>query len=327
MTLEAGLQPIPGFRLTRPLGAGAFGDVWEAQREDSQSIALKFIDCRKNTASSVANEVRLLRALAELQHPNIIPINGIHASSRYIVVAMERADGNLADLHAAYREETGGNMPPGHALELLEQAASALDYLATVKLAAFPALRGLQHCDIKPSNLLLVGNQLKVTDFGLCSGTGWVTHHNSWRGTLPYAAPELYNGAATTGTDQYALAVTFCELVMGDRPFWKNRPADQGPSGIPIDLTKIRENEFPIISRALHPYPSSRWPSCRAFIQALRKVAEPPRRGSSVKIFPRGLRGTLRQRRLEGNLTDTWQVMMGKSEPKASEPHPAHARR
>jgi serine/threonine protein kinase len=332
VSLEAGLQPIPGYRLTRPLGAGAFGDVWEAKNEAGDALALKFLDCRKRDRGMVNSEIRLLQALAELKHPHIIPMFGIHANTKYLIIAMERAEGSLSDLHQAYLEETGENVPPDHALDLLAQAADALDYLAAAKINGFPSARGLQHCDVKPSNLLLVGNTVKVADFGLCSGTGIVTHHNSWKGTIPYAAPELFKGAAAPGTDQYALAITFCELVMGARPFWSAANVKNSPTGIPIDLTKLREKEYPVIAKALHPYAGSRFPTCKAFIQALRKIQEPPRRGSSIRIFPKGLLETNRYKSMMHNgLSDTWRHMMAKPMPatpaKQDEPRPDRVRR
>jgi serine/threonine-protein kinase len=283
--LQAGLQPIPGHRLTRPLGAGGFGKVWEAIDPDDRPVALKFIDCRKHSPSLVRSEIRVLRGLSELRHPHMIQLYGVHASSHYVILAMERADGNLADLRQAYQDEAGVNIPSEHTLELIEQAAVALDFLADLKLPEFSASsRGLQHCDVKPSNLLLVGDTLKVADFGLCASTTWHPQGSGWRGTPPYAPPELYGGSATRGTDQYALAVTFCELCMGDRPFW--HPASHGaPSGIPIDLTKLRECEVHIITRALHPHPSLRWPSCQAFVGALRQANRPSHR---VRTLPPG---------------------------------------
>lgn len=293
VTPEVGSTPVPGYRLTQPLGQGAFGTVWEAVKEDGSKAAFKFLDCRARSSSMISGEVRVLRALSELKHPHIIPLYGVHAVGKYLILAMERADSNLSDLRAAYRQQSGLNIPPEHALELLEQAAIALDFIAGLKMSQFPSSGGLQHCDIKPTNLLLVGNKLKVADFGLCAGAGWQTHSDGWKGTLPYAAPELFKGAAKTGTDQFALAITFCELVIGERAFW---PMDGSwPTGIPIDLTKLREKEFPVIARALHPYPSARWPSCRIFVQELRKAVEKPRGGASVRIFPRGLQGSLRE--------------------------------
>src|SRR5262249_8891734 len=185
-----------------------------------------------------AGEVRMLRGLGELKHPNIIQLHAVIPSARYLVLVMERADCNLTDLRDAYLKETNGNVPPEHALDLVDQAATGLDFLAALKTSGAP--QGLQHCDVKPSNLLLVGHRLKIADFGLCAGTGWQTHQKGWKGTRPYAAPELFHGTAAPGTDQFALAVTFCELVMGERPFWKGAQIDAPPAGMPIDLTKLR---------------------------------------------------------------------------------------
>jgi serine/threonine protein kinase len=291
--LHPGQEPIPGFILRRPLGAGAFGEVWEATDQAGHRAAMKFINCRANKGAAVGAEVRVLRSLQELRHPNIIGLLGVYASSHYIILSMEQADGNLEDLRQAYREETGRNIPPDHLLELLGQAAEALDFLASVKLAGInPGSAGLQHCDIKPTNVLLLGDTIKIADFGLCAGTSWKTHRTGWRGTLPYAAPELYNGQPTLGTDQYALAVTYLKLCAGERPFFPGDPAS-GPPSMPVDLTKLREKELPIISRALHPQPSARWPSCRAFIQALyqaivlpRPVVATPRKGLRVVLEP-----------------------------------------
>ena len=284
--LETGSQAIPGHRLTRRLGAGAFGEVWEARDGGGKLVALKFMDCRAH--SLISSEIRVLRGLSELDHPNIIHMLGVHATATHIVVSMELADGNLEDLRQVYLEETGKNIPADHALDLLEQAADALDFLAELKLPSVnPSSRGLQHCDIKPSNLLLSGDCLKIADFGLCAGTTWQTHRGGWRGTPPYAAPELFKGQATVGTDQFALCVTFLRLCTGERAFWNHDPVDAPPSGLPIDLSKVRERELSIISRALHPQPGSRWPTCRAFLEALRNASQSNRPQAGLRARSR----------------------------------------
>jgi serine/threonine protein kinase len=259
--------------LTRPLGKGAFAEVWEARTDGGEVVALKFLDCRSRSPSMIRNEIRVLRGLSELRHPHIIQLLGIHASSRYLILIMERADGNLADLRQAYQDEAGVNVPVEHAMELLEQAAVALDFLATLTLPGVNELsRGLQHCDVKPSNLLLVGDQLKVADFGLCAATSWGAGQAGWKGTPPYAAPELYGGQGVPGTDQHALAVTYCALCLGERVFPRREGPLAPPSGLPVDLSLVRNRQVPVLTRALHPHPSSRWPSCKAFVEALRKA-------------------------------------------------------
>lgn len=206
---------------------------------------------------------------------------------------MERAERNLEDLRQEYARQHGSNIPPAVALDLLDQAAAALDFIAEPRHSGMTGSRGMQHCDVKPTNLLIVGGQLKVADFGLCAGTGWQTHSNGWRGTLPFAAPELYRGAAAPGTDQFALAVTFCALVMGERVFFPAGAAEGRPAGMPIDLTKLRTHEFPVIARALHQHPSSRFGSCRAFLAELRRVIERSRPSGRV---PNLKRSSLRRR-------------------------------
>jgi serine/threonine protein kinase len=278
--LQRGHQPMPGFTLVRPRGAGSFAEVWDARDPAGRLVALKCMDCRSKSSLVIASEIRVLRGLSELHHPHIIELFGVYASSHYIILSMERGDGNLEDLRQAYQEETKRNIPTDHVLDLLEQVAVGLDFLATVKLPGVnQSSRGLQHCDVKPSNLLLIGETVKIADFGLAAGTSWHTHRQGWRGTPPYAAPELYHGGATLGTDQYALAITYLQLVAGDRPFWPGDPCSTPPN-MPVDLTKVREKEVPVLARALHPEPLARWPGCLAFIEALRKAMSLPRRGA-----------------------------------------------
>jgi serine/threonine protein kinase len=278
---------MPGLRLRCRLGSGGFGEVWEASTADDKVVALKFLDARKRSSGLINSEIRVLRGLKELRHPNIIAFHGVHVVSHYVILQMERADGNLSDLQQAYLDETGKNIPTDHCLELLDQAAVALDFLTAQKPPGFSwSAGGMQHCDVKPTNLLLQGEVLKVADFGLCASTSGLTHRNSWRGTPPYAAPELYKGAASSRTDQYALAVTYCELCLGRRTF---RDINLDAPDMPIDLGSVRQREAVVLARALAPNWTARWPSCREFVAALKEAVRPPRRGHrrSSSSWPR----------------------------------------
>src|SRR5207302_3208300 len=77
----------------------------------------------------------------------------------------------------------------------------------------------IRHCDIKPSNLLLQGQTLKVADFSLATLTSSEMWYHRRAGTLDYAAPEVFQGRLSERTDQYALAVSYCLLRGGELPF------------------------------------------------------------------------------------------------------------
>ena len=160
----------------------------------------------------------------------------------------------------------------------MEQAAKGLDYLANLRLPGFNMTAlGMQHCDVKPTNLLLLGDDVKIADFGLCAGMGQQTHRQGLRGTPPFAAPELYQGRVCSQTDQYSLAVTWCDLIGGGRMFRKGTARDGGPL-YSIDLGRAREREAVVLARALNDDPTRRYPNCTAFIAALREAFSLPRR-------------------------------------------------
>ncbi len=252
--------------------------MWEALAPDGTIVALKFINTRGKDPTLLRGEIRILRSLRSLEHPNLIRLLDVFASSHYLVLCMERADGSFEELRQAYREETGGNIPPGHLLELLEQTAIGLDYLSDLRLPGFNmTAQGMQHCDVKPTNLLLLGDVVKIADFGLCAGMGHQTHKKGLRGTPPFAAPERYQGRVCSSTDQYALAVTWCDLLGGTRLFRKGMAPDGGPL-FSVDLTRTREAEVPVLARALHTDPTRRFPNCLAFVAALREASAAPRR-------------------------------------------------
>lgn len=289
---SAGYEPAPGYRMISRLGAGGFGQVWEAVSPDGTPVALKYIPCKNRPGNVVSNEIRQLLALRECRHPNLIQMHNIFATTNFIIVSMELADGNLADLHDAYVTETGGHIPPDHLCDLLEQAATALDFLAGWRIPGSGFLAGgLQHCDVKPGNLLLVGDCLKVADFGLCTQRQMNNVRSQFAGTPPYAAPEVYQGRLSNRTDQYALAVTYCELRSGGFPFAiPDRFSSSDHQTMPPDLTMLPDRERPLIGRALEIDPSHRWPSCKALVLALRQVVGPTPAlvdATTIPILPR----------------------------------------
>jgi len=273
--LKSGAQPAPGYRLIKRIGRGGFGEVWEAEGvRDNARIALKFLDTKNQSHSTlVVNEIRLLIQLRDIQHENLLQFYDVIAGKNMIILGMELAEGSLNDLHYIYRTDHKTHLPPDVLLNLMGQAAQGLDFIAHQKVHSNAlTLQGMQHCDIKPSNLLLIGKVLKVADFGLSGPQMWNARSGAF-GTPPYAPPELYEGKATTTTDQFSLAVTYCELRCGYYPF-PVPPPGTPPAATP-DLSILPSAERPVVARALSRQWLNRYPNCTDFVQALAGVVDP----------------------------------------------------
>jgi serine/threonine protein kinase len=263
--LSVGSVPFPGYRLRQLISRGGFGEVWEAETEEGQTLALKFLPTQN--ATSTSREIRAIQNIRQLTHPNLVRIDQVWTHLGYIIVAMELAEGSLLDLLDAYQSEFQAPVAPEEIACHLTQVATALDFLNARQHPLDGRRVAYQHCDIKPSNVLLFGDTAKLCDFGLSSPTSAMLRTHSRAGTLDYAAPEVFQGRLSERTDQYALAVTYYQLRTGELPF-----ADTPATFVPTysrpapDLSHIPKGEQGIVARALAPVPQDRWPTCGEFI-------------------------------------------------------------
>lgn len=267
---RAGAEPFPGYRLRRRLGAGGFADVWEAETGDGQHVALKYLPSRDRQVGS--QEVRSLQVVRELHHPNLVKIFGVWCQPGYLVIGMELGDCSLQDLLDSCEREMGKPVTPELVCRLLRQAAEAIDFMNAPRHQVGGRPTAIRHGDIKPSNLLLFGDTVKLADFGL---TTWRSSPSQAIGGTPaFAAPEVFQGRPSDRTDQFALALSYCILRSGRLPFPDPpRGFVRGYVRPPADLTMLSPREVPVIARALSPFPSDRWPSCVELIDRLSRVA------------------------------------------------------
>ena len=265
----------PGYRLSRLRGRGGFGEVWEAETTAGDIVALKFLRCTGNR--STTRELRSIQLVQGLSHPHITQIKSVWCVGSYLMVAMELADGSLTDLLDIYLKEVGTPLPPDHLLPWLSQAAEALDFLNNRQHRVHEQLVTVQHCDINPSNILLFGQTIKLSDFGLTSTLGARQQVHQRAGTLAYAAPEVFQGSLSNRTDQYALAVCYCLLRGGCFPF-TDTPEDFSTDYTrpAPDLSMLTPAEQPIVARALTRMPQGRWASCGELISELQRVTPAP---------------------------------------------------
>jgi serine/threonine protein kinase len=262
----------PGYHLRRLRGVGGYGEVWEADKDGGGVVALKFLPGMRYGGGR--QELRSIQIVQKLSHPNLIQIERVWCAGGFLVIAMELADGSLADLLEVYRTELGTALPLDHLLPLLTQAAEALDFLNNRHHLIQGQSTTVQHCDINPTNLLVFGQTVKVSDFTLTSTL--TTQHKIHRraGTPAYAAPEVFHGRLSDRTDQYSLAMCYCQLRGGRLPFVN------GPTSFPDgytrpapDLSMLTEAEQPILARALAVKPQDRWSSCAELLAKLQELS------------------------------------------------------
>jgi serine/threonine protein kinase len=277
MRLEAGSEPIPGLKLCHLRGRGGFAEVWEAVDKKGNRCAVKFM-AGKNSSSSV-KETRIIQAIRKLYHKNLLRVHDVLSIPDYIVVAMELADGSLLDLMDVWYAEYKTHLSPELIVGYMRQAASALDFLNGRRHTFEGKQVGFQHCDVKPSNLLLIGETVKVADFGLCTPTLSLQSFYSRAGTLDFAAPEVHGGRLADTSDQYSLAISYHYLRTGMFPFpamprvFNTEYSYARPAP---DLSQVRRGERRVLERALDLEPSNRWPSCSAMVAALADALKRP---------------------------------------------------
>jgi serine/threonine-protein kinase len=268
--LEGGAVAYPGYRLREFLGRGSFGEVWTAEVTGGRPVALKFMTCDGRGSTQ---ELRTLQKVRQIQHPNLVQIDRVWCWARHLVVSMELAEGGLDDLLKIYRTEFGTPMVPEQVCFYLSQVATALDFLNSRQHRVDGQVMAVRHGDVKPSNMLVFGKTVKLTDFGLSVLTTTSSQAHDRSGTPAYAAPEVFEGRINDRTDQYALAVSYCELRGGRLPFADTPPTVQRGYVRPRpDLSMVSEAERPILARALAPNLVDRWPTCTELMARLAGV-------------------------------------------------------
>src|SRR5216683_8404594 len=224
--LESLAEPIPGYKLIERLGSGGFGEVWKAEAPGGLFKAIKFVQREAsfddgcgitNTDSDRSRadqEWKSLIRVKSVRHPFILLLDRFENIENYLVIVMELADKTLADRFKECRSQGLPGIPRAELLNYLAEAAEVLDLMNSQYQ--------LQHLDIKPQNLFLVHNHIKVADFGLVKDLEGMKASVTGGVTPVYASPETFDGYVSRYSDQYSLAIVYQELLTGVRPFAGN---------------------------------------------------------------------------------------------------------
>ncbi len=296
--IEPHAEPIPGYRLIERLGSGGFGEVWKAEAPGGLFKAIKFVQRGSGgDESSVVGvtdmdrsradqEMKSLSRVKTVHHPYVISLDRFEIVEDYLVIVMELADRTLADRFKQCRSQGLPGVPREELLSYLEEAAEALDLMNS--------LYQLQHLDIKPQNLFLVHNHVKVADFGLVKDITDQKFMTITGGVTPvYAAPETFDGKFSRQSDQYSLAIVYQETLTGHRPFTGTTIKQLILQHLQNahDLSPAPVHDRPIIARALSKNPEDRFPTCIEFVQALKRTTVKPRPGDEPAAVMRPLPG------------------------------------
>jgi serine/threonine protein kinase len=265
---EPDSEPIPGYRLIEPIGTGGFGEVWKCIAPGGIHKAIKFVYGNLNSLDGddarALQEKKALERVKEVRHPFVLSTEQIQEVAGELVIVMELADKNLHELLIEYQQAGRPGIPRDVLIGLLEDAAAGLDHLIEK--------HNLQHLDVKPRNLFMVADRVKVADFGLVKQLERSSSSGLMGGVTPiYAAPETFSNKISKHSDQYSLAVVYVELLTGKRPFaGKNirQLALQHMTEEP-ELSMLPEVDRPVVAKAMAKNPDDRYPSCVAFVRAL----------------------------------------------------------
>jgi serine/threonine-protein kinase len=273
---EIALEPRPGdslgpYRITRVIGRGRMGIVFEGTEDGGEPVALKVVTTELSQDEVFLRRFRReVKAAQKIEHPNVVPVldDGVEGGLPYLVQRLIPG-GSLAD-----RVTDSGPLSLEESVRLLVGAAAGIDALHNA---------GLVHRDIKGANILLEGDIAYVSDFGLAkdSQASNLTRPGQALGSLDYMSPEQIRGEdVSPATDIYALGCVMFEVLTGTPPFG-GRPSMrvlfahlQEP---PPDLSTQRRDIQPAvaraISRALEKEPEDRPTSATDYVSGIARAA------------------------------------------------------
>src|SRR5579859_8007020 len=261
--IESRAEPIPGYRLIERIGGGGFGEVWKAEAPGGLHKAIKFVFGEIKTAHSeedgqdahrAEQELKALKRVQSVRHPYILSLERYDIIDGQLIIVMELADRNLWDRFKECRSQGLPGIPRDELLGYMMETAEALDLMN--------GTYQLQHLDIKPQNLFLVHNHIKVADFGLVKDLEGMAASVTGGVTPVYAAPETFDGWVSRFSDQYSLAIVYQELLTGIRPFSGNNVRQlvlQHLQAAP-NVSSLPPDDQPVIARSLAKTPDQRFP-------------------------------------------------------------------
>jgi serine/threonine-protein kinase len=282
------------YRVERELGQGGMAVVFLAEDlKHRRRVALKVLKPELSAALGGERFLREIEIAAALQHPHILPLFDSGEAGGLLWYVMPYAEGESVRQRLA-RE---GQLPLDDALRITDEVGSALQYAHA---------HGVIHRDVKPENVMLTAGQAVVADFGIAralqaAGGESLTLTGVVVGTPQYMSPEQSAGGAVDGrSDQYSLACSLYEMLVGQPPF--TGPSAQAVmarhSLDPVPGVRVVRQSVPphveaAILRAMAKAPVDRFASIQQFLDALAAPPALPAGPTRHRLVPAAVVGAL----------------------------------
>jgi serine/threonine-protein kinase len=283
------LERINKYELLERIAVGGMGEVFLSRAAGEHGfeklVAVKRIRSeRANDPEFVVRFVSEAKLAVALAHANLVQVLDLARSGEELYLVMEYIHGPDFStlLHAV--EDRGQRVPLGIALHVATETLKGLTYAhERTDFDGHP--RGVVHCDISPSNLLVsYAGEVKIADFGVAQVLHRIRRPTGQvMGKPRYMAPEQMRGLAVDGrADLYALGVVLRDALRGRTG--EGEPAS-AEAPLPPELSELLE-------RVLSPEPANRPASARSMLATLTQIArgvDPPVTGPDVGVWAREL--------------------------------------
>ncbi|TGD72731.1 serine/threonine protein kinase [Mangrovimicrobium sediminis] len=258
---------IPGYTILKRLGHGGMADIFLAEQTSfGRQVALKVMSPHLLRDPSFGDRfLREARIVAQLTHPNFVPVYEVGRHEDFHYLSMEYLPGG------SLKELLQRGIALAEGFRIARELASALDYAARRKFV---------HRDVKPENILLREDRSAVIcDFGIAKqtdGETQMTQAGVIVGTPSYMSPEQAMARNPDGrSDLYSLGIIFYEMMVGEVPFAGDSPVSTGIMHINNPIPRLPEQLAgfqAFIDRALAKDPDNRFQTGREFLDALEEL-------------------------------------------------------
>jgi serine/threonine-protein kinase len=210
-------KTLAGCRLVASIARGSMGEVFRGVHEALQRpVAVKVVRVDAREKDALDKLLLEARALAKLEHPNIVHVYDVGVQGGLFYIVMQFLDGRT--LRNLFDES--GAMPPDEVYSIIGDVARGLGAMHQ---------QGLIHRDLKHENVIVTPEgRAKIMDFGVVRVAGGKDEYQGYVvGTPPYIPPEVWLGRASDGrSDLYALGVMLYSLLTGAFPFRAKTPQE-----------------------------------------------------------------------------------------------------